>query len=82
MKIERVEAKTFRHTTNTMSDTDGHAHPGPERQTTSALLVITADDGTTGHVVARPGDVEDALLEKFVRPVLIGADPMCHERIW
>lgn len=82
MKIEHVEAKVFRHTTNTVSDTDGHAHPGPERDTTSALLVITADDGTCGHVVARPGDVEEKLLEQFVRPVLIGADPMRHERLW
>ncbi len=82
MKIERVEGKVFAHTTNQVADTDGHAHPGPEQQTRSALLVITCDDGTTGQVIARPGDVEEPLLDKFVRPVLLGSDPMRPEHIW
>jgi len=82
VKIERVEAKIFRHATNTVHDTDGHAHPGPERGTKSALLVISADDGSVGHVVARPGDVEEPLLDTFVRPVLNGADPSCYELLW
>ena len=82
MKIEHVGAKVFRHSTNQAHDTDGHSHPGPVRQTTSALLEIICDDGTTGHVVARPGDVEEPLLEKFVRPVLLGADPMRPEALW
>lgn len=82
MKIETVEARCFRYTTNTVSDTDGHAHPGPERETTGALLVIACDDGTAGHVVARPGDVEEPLLAQYVRPVLVGEDPMRPERLW
>ncbi len=82
MRIEHVGAKVFRHSTNQSRDSDGHSHPGPVRQTTSALLQITCDDGTTGHVIARPGDVEEPLLEQFVRPVLIGADPMRPEALW
>lgn len=82
MKIERIESKVFRHTTNQTRDSDGHSHPGPVGEATSALLVITCDDGTLGHVVARPGDVEEALLDKFIRPVLTGQDPMRSEQIW
>jgi L-alanine-DL-glutamate epimerase-like enolase superfamily enzyme len=82
MKIEQVEAKVFHHSTNQTRDSDGHSHPGPVSQTTTGLLVITCDDGTPGHVIARPGDVEEPLLEKFVRPVLLGQDPMRSERLW
>ena len=82
MKIERVQAKIFFHSTNQVKDSDGHDHPGPVSETTSALLVVTCDDGTSGHVIARPGDVEEALLEKFIRPVLLGQDPMRSERLW
>ena len=82
MKIDSVDVKLFRTTTTQVRDSDGHSHPGPESRTTSALLVITCDDGTTGHVLARPGDVEEALMEKFVRPVLLGQDPMRHEALW
>lgn len=82
MKIVAVEAIRFRHTTNQVKDSDGHSHPGPVGETTSALLTITADDGTTGHVTASPGDVEEALLAKLVRPVLLGQDPMRSEALW
>ena len=82
MKIETVEAKVFRHTTNQMHDSDGHSHPGPERQTTSALLVICCDDGRSGQIIARPADVEEGLLDKFVRPVLLGQDPIRVEALW
>ena len=44
MKIERLSVLEFRHKTNTVRDSDGHGHPGPESDTTSALLTITADD--------------------------------------
>jgi L-alanine-DL-glutamate epimerase-like enolase superfamily enzyme len=82
MPIERVEAKLFRAKTRTVVDTDGHAHPGPERDIVRARLTITTGDGTAGHIIAAPGDVAEDLLEKFVRPVLIGADPLRIEKLW
>ena len=82
MKIESVDAKIFHHKTNQSRDSDGHAHPGPAIDATSALLVISCDDGTTGNLIARPGDVEDSLLDQFVRPLLLGQDPMRPEAIW
>lgn len=82
MKIETITTTKFRYMTNKVKDTDGHTHPGPERETQSALLTITADDGTTGHIVTSYGDIEEQLIEKFVRPVLLGEDPLRIERLW
>lgn len=82
MKIEKVEAKSFAYKTNTVRDSDGHGHPGPWRDTIGGVLEITADDGTVGRVIASPADIAEPLLEQFVRPVLLGADPMRHEQLW
>lgn len=82
MKIERITVTRFRHTSDQIKDSDGHNHPGDPHETQSALLQIHADDGTTGQVIASPGDVGDGLLEKFVRPVLLGDDPLRIERLW
>lgn len=82
MKIEKIEAIIFRHKTNTVRDSDGHGHPGPESDTKSALLRITCDDGTMGQVLCRTADVQEALLDRFVRPNLIGQDPLRTERLW
>ncbi len=82
MKIQFVSAKVFRHTTNTVRDSDGHGHPGPVSDTSSALFTITTDDGHSGHVIARTPDVTPALLDRFVRPNLIGEDPLCTDKLW
>lgn len=82
MRIESVTAKTFRHTTRTVRDSEGHGHPGPESMTTSALLTITTDTGDTGYVITRTADVPAALLDRFVRPNLVGEDPMLTDRLW
>lgn len=82
MKIERITVQTFRHKTNTVRDSDGHGHPGPESDTTSALLTITTDSGAEGQVLVRPTDVPEPVLERFVRPNLIGEDPLLIEHLW
>ena len=82
MKIEQVTVTRFVYETSKSVDSDGHSHPGPPREAKGALLTITADDGTSGHVIASPGDVAEDLLAQFVRPVLIGADPMRREKLW
>ncbi|MEM1265699.1 MAG: enolase C-terminal domain-like protein [Pseudomonadota bacterium] len=82
MKIETVTAKVFRHTTNTVRDSDGHGHPGPVSDTQSALFTITTDSGETGQVIGRVADVAPALLDRFVRPNLIGQDPMRIDLLW
>ncbi len=82
MKIEQITSKTFIHTQNTMRDSDGHGHPGPETKGKSSLLTIKTDSGHEGHIVASPSDVQDTLLERFIRPNLIGQDPMCTDALW
>lgn len=82
MKIETVETKLFRYTGNSTRDSDGHTHPGPPSEAVTALLTITADDGTTGNIVTSPSDVAESVINQFVTPVLVGADPMRHEHLW
>lgn len=82
MKIEKITVRTFRHKTNMVADSDGHGHPGPESDATSALFTITADTGDEGQVVVRPSDVAEPVLDRFVRPNLIGQDPLCGDGLW
>lgn len=82
MKIETITVRVFRHKTNTVRDSDGHGHPGPESDTTSALLTIQTDSGDTGQVVVRPTDVAEPVLDRFVRPNLVGQDPMRTDALW
>lgn len=82
MKITGVTVRNFRHKTNTVRDSDGHGHPGPESDTTSAVLTIETDAGVSGHVVTRTADGAPAILDRFVRPNLIGQDPLRTEQLW
>ena len=82
MKIREITVKTFRHLTEQVADSDGHAHPGPARETKSALFTITTENGISGHVVAKPDDVAEAVLDRYVRPNIIGEDPLATDRIW
>ena len=82
MKIESITVTTFRHKSNTVRDSDGHGHPGPESESKSALFVITTDTGDEGCVVVRTTDVAEAVLDRFVRPNLIGQDPLATDRLW
>lgn len=82
MKIEHITVKTFRHKTNTVRDSDGHGHPGPESETKSALLTIATDTGLEGHILTSPAQVAEPLLDRFIRPNLIGQDPLASERHW
>ena len=82
MKIAEVTSKVFTYKTNKMNDTDGHTHPGPERTARQALLTITADDGTQGHITGSPQIMREDLLAEFIRPVLVGQDPLRIEKLW
>ena len=82
MKISHVGVRAFRTTVCTTRDTDGHTHPGPEREATSAVLSIGTDDGADGHVICPVAPLRKELLEAFVKPVLMGQDPYDRERLW
>ena len=82
MRITAVTCKPFMYKTRRMSDSDGHAHPGPERDAKATLLSIACEDGTTGHVIADPRAINEGILDRFVRPILVGSDPMRVEALW
>jgi L-alanine-DL-glutamate epimerase-like enolase superfamily enzyme len=82
MKITEISVKTFRHMTNTVRDSDGHGHPGPESETKSCLLTIATDEGPSGRILCRTTDVMPHVLERFVKPSLIGQDPLCTDKLW
>lgn len=82
MKIVDIRPRVFVYKSAKMNDTDGHTHPGPERDAKGAVLTITTDDGTEGHAVGSPVTMTQDLLDTFVKPILIGADPMRIEQLW
>jgi L-alanine-DL-glutamate epimerase-like enolase superfamily enzyme len=82
MRIVEVGTRLFSYKTDKRNDSDGHTHPGPWRDARHGLLTITCDDGTVGRVTASPSALEKGVLDAFVRPVLVGADPMDRERLW
>jgi L-alanine-DL-glutamate epimerase-like enolase superfamily enzyme len=82
MKLTEVRVRVFWHTTNEEIDSDGHAHPGPARKIKKALLTLVADDGTEGHSITTPEIIRPFLVEKYLKPVLLGNDPMNREALW
>ena len=82
MKIIDVSAKTFTYESRQVKDSDGHSHPGAPHPAKMSLLTITTDDGTQGQTIVSPSDAREDLLAAYVRPVLLGSDPMRTEKIW
>ncbi|WP_309117301.1 enolase C-terminal domain-like protein [Saccharothrix sp.] len=80
--IERVEVSVFTTTAWTAVDSGGHRHPSAEHEVREAVLEITDSDGVVGRVQVHPDQVRPAVLEAYVRPVLVGADPWDRERLW
>ena len=79
MKIVDAAVESFRSISRTTSDEHGHAHPGPERPSTQSLLKIVTDDGAVGYCL---GGIARDVLERVVKPMIVGQDPFYRERIW
>src|ERR687894_45194 len=82
MRIENVTVRVFIHKTKTMHDTDGHAHPGPEREARQALFTVVADDGTEGYAFGSPEGLRKHVIDGYVKKVLVGQDPFDREKLW
>ncbi len=82
MKIEQVSVTVFKITSKTVQDTDGHTHPGPEHDSTSAMLTVTTDDGHSGFSFGSPEALRPYVLENFIKKVFMGEDPMDREKLW
>ena len=70
MKIVDVKIQTFRHKTRVVPDSEGHAHPGEERDTTQTMLTIVTDEGAEGYAFGP----DPSLVEGVIRPILLGED--------
>ena len=82
MKVEETTVTTFTYTSHTVQDTDGHTHPGDPHDVKTALLTITADDGTSGYSFGSPESLRPTVMSNFVRRVVMGQDPHDRERLW
>ena len=82
MKIQKIEVTTFQSTSKKVNDTDGHTHPGPEHDTTEALLTITDDEGNSGYSSGSPEALRPYIIENFLKKVFMGEDPRDREKLW
>jgi L-alanine-DL-glutamate epimerase-like enolase superfamily enzyme len=68
MKITDVKVQAFNYKSNTVRDSEGHGHPGPEHDATQTLVTVTTDEGAEGYGF---GAGKDVIEHTFYR-----------ERIW
>lgn len=81
-RIERVEVALFTTTARTRVDGHGHRHPSAEHPVEEALLTVTDSDGGTGRALVQADHLRKSVLEGYVRPVLLGQDPLERTRLW
>ncbi|MDI6024707.1 enolase C-terminal domain-like protein [Corticibacterium sp. UT-5YL-CI-8] len=82
MKIVDVRTDIFHYTTYSSKGATGHDHVGSGRRVAHAMLRILTDDGTEGFSFQHPEQLSAAILDNYVRPVLIGQDPLARERLF
>ena len=82
MKIEQISVTVFNTPSKTVSDTDGHTHPGAEHDSEQAMLTITTDDGDSGYAFGSPENLRPHLIDNYVKKVFMGEDPMNREKLW
>ena len=79
MKISDIEVIEFRTTTRVRSSRWTYAvWSDQEIETTSTVTRISTDDGVEGSMVG--GD--KAAIERIVKPMIVGEDPLARERLW
>jgi L-alanine-DL-glutamate epimerase-like enolase superfamily enzyme len=78
VKIVDVTTQVFHYRSNIVRDSEGHTHPGPEHDATHSLLRIVTDEGAEGFCFGANKQV----IERIVKPALLGEDPFYRERIW
>ena len=59
-------------------DSDGHGHPGPPHEAIQTLLKILTDEGVEGYWFG----ANAAVIEKTIKPAIVGQAPFMRERIW
>lgn len=78
MKIVDLVVETFQYEARTVSDAEGHGHPGPAHDAQQTLLRIMTDESVEGYWFG----ANRSVIEEMVKPLLVGQDPFHRERIW
>ncbi|RME50367.1 MAG: enolase [Caldilineae bacterium] len=79
MQITDITIRKFRYISNTVRDSEGHGHPGEPHEAIQSLLTIHTDEGVEGYYF---GGMPEGVLERLVKPYVVGEDPFYRERIW
>jgi L-alanine-DL-glutamate epimerase-like enolase superfamily enzyme len=79
VKIAEVCVQRFRYRSKMVRDGDGHSHPGAEHDALQSMLTLTTDEGVSGRYT---GQLDSAVVEQVVRPMLLGQDPFYREKLW
>lgn len=82
IQIERVSVIEFTYPSRRSVDAYGHSHPGPAGTARQALLSLHSTDGVAGYAFAPPQVVRPHVLDRFLRPVLVGGDALRREHLW
>ena len=82
MKIVDINVRVFVYKTRNARDRAGHSHPGEETDAEHALLTIVCDDGTEGYSLYQPEVIRPYVIDRLIKPILIGQDPFERERLW
>lgn len=80
--IESIEVAVFTTVAKTAVDAHGHRHPSAAHEVRQGLLTITDSDGAAGRVLVQADHLRPSVLDQYVRPVLLGQDPLERERLW
>jgi len=78
MKITDIEVIAFRSTTRQHPTRWGYSTFGPEREVVQTLTRIATDEGVEGCALG--GD--RAAIERMVKPLLVGENPLDREKLW
>jgi L-alanine-DL-glutamate epimerase-like enolase superfamily enzyme len=78
LKIVDIKTQTFRYRTKVVPDSEGHAHPGDERDATQTMLTVVTDEGAEGYAFGP----DSPLIESVVKPIVVGEDAFYRERVW
>ncbi|GAA4842601.1 enolase C-terminal domain-like protein [Kitasatospora terrestris] len=80
--IESLAVTVFTTVARTAVDSHGHRHPAAPHEVREALLTVTDSDGVAGRVLVQPDHLRPHVLDKYLRPALLGQDPLDRERLW
>ncbi|GGD69561.1 enolase C-terminal domain-like protein [Microbacterium murale] len=81
--IDTVTITMFDTLARTFRDSHGHDHPSEEPfAVVAALLTIVDSDGASGHTIVQGDYLRESVVTDYVRPALVGRDPLRRERIW